>query len=68
MTRSFEYLGTSIGMNRSQKFCFRSGEDVVHDAIALGFVLEPTNEYGASLLDNQLYVFRKPVTISDQAT
>ncbi|MGC4064270.1 MAG: DUF2062 domain-containing protein [Polyangiaceae bacterium] len=63
-TRLFERIGTKLGVNRAGTLAFRSSTAVVAELERLEFTLEKRAPNGthAALLDNQLWVFRKPVT------
>jgi SAM-dependent methyltransferase len=62
LTRLFEHIGTKLGVNRAGTLAFRSSAALLAELEGLGFALDPPTklEPSTGLLDNQLWVFRKP--------
>jgi SAM-dependent methyltransferase len=64
LTRLCEHIGTRLRMNRSAQLVFRSSEEIRRELFAIGFELELAPSQPKTLLDNQLWVFRKPTTVN----
>jgi uncharacterized protein (DUF2062 family) len=60
LTRLFERIGTILGVNRSAQLLFRSSLQVREELLSIGFELQTKDAESRGILDNQLWVYRKP--------
>lgn len=62
LTRSFERLGTAIGINQTRQLVFRGSRELRSEILGLGFQPHGVESAAGGLLDNRLWVFRKPAS------